>query len=86
MEQIVEKFVREMSRQLAEKKVRVELTDAARKLLAEKGYDPAFGARPLARVLEDEVKRPLTEELLFGRLQAGGKATVDVEDGRIVLR
>jgi ATP-dependent Clp protease ATP-binding subunit ClpA len=86
MERIVEKFVREMSRQLAEKKVRVELTDAARKLLAEKGYDPAFGARPLARVLEDEVKRPLTEELLFGKLQAGGKATVDVEDGRIVLR
>ncbi|HEX5718185.1 MAG TPA: ATP-dependent Clp protease ATP-binding subunit ClpA [Thermoanaerobaculia bacterium] len=86
MEQIVEKFVREMSRQLAEKKVRVEITDAARKLLAEKGYDPAFGARPLARVLEDEVKRPLTEELLFGRLQAGGKAIVDVEDGRIVLR
>ena len=86
MERIVEKFVREMSKQLAEKKVRVELTDAARKLLAEKGYDPAFGARPLARVLEDEVKRPLTEELLFGRLQAGGKATVDVEDGRIVLR
>jgi ATP-dependent Clp protease ATP-binding subunit ClpA len=86
MERIVEKFVREMSRQLAEKKVRVELTDAARKLLAEKGYDPAFGARPLARVLEDEVKRPLTEELLFGKLQTGGKATVDVEDGRIVLR
>jgi len=86
MERIVEKFVREMSRQLAEKKVRVEITDAARKLLAEKGYDPAFGARPLARVLEDEVKRPLTEELLFGKLQAGGKATVDVEDGRIVLR
>jgi ATP-dependent Clp protease ATP-binding subunit ClpA len=86
MERIVEKFVREMSRQLAEKKVRVELTDAARKLLAEKGYDPAFGARPLARILEDEVKRPLTEELLFGKLQAGGKATVDVEDGRIVLR
>jgi ATP-dependent Clp protease ATP-binding subunit ClpA len=86
MEQIVEKFVREMSRQLSEKKVRIELTGAARKLLAEKGYDPAFGARPLARVLEDEVKRPLTEELLFGRLQAGGKVTVDVEDGRIVLR
>src|SRR5688572_22803148 len=86
MEKIVEKFVREMSRQLAEKKVRVELTDAARKLLAEKGYDPAFGARPLARVLEDEVKRPLTEELLFGKLQTGGKAIVDVEDGRIVLR
>ncbi len=86
MEQIVEKFVREMSRQLAEKKVRIELTDAARKLLAEKGYDPSFGARPLARVLEDEVKRPLTEELLFGKLQAGGKATVDVEDGQIVLR
>ena len=75
-----------MTGQLAEKKVRLELTDAARKLLAEKGYDPAFGARPLARVIEDSVKRPLTEELLFGKLQNGGKAVVDAEDGEIVLR
>jgi ATP-dependent Clp protease ATP-binding subunit ClpA len=86
MEQIVDKIVRQLSAQLGEKGVEIELTGAARKLLAEKGYDPAFGARPLGRVLEDQVKRPLTEELLFGRLTSGGKATVDAEGGEIVLR
>jgi ATP-dependent Clp protease ATP-binding subunit ClpA len=86
MEKIVDKFVRELSAQVAEKKVRIELTEPARKLLAEKGYDPAFGARPLGRVIEDTIKRPLTDELLFGKLQNGGTAVVDVEDGQILLR
>ncbi len=86
MERIVEKFVRELSAQLAEKKVTVEITDAARKLLAEKGFDPAFGARPLSRVIEEKVKRPLTDELLFGALENGGTATVDAEGGEIVMR
>ena len=66
--------------------VTIELTDPARKLLAEKGYDPAFGARPLARVIEETVKRPLTDELLFGALENGGTATVDAREGEIVLR
>ena len=86
MERIVEKFIRELSKQVAEKKVRIEITDAARKLLAEKGYDPAFGARPLGRVIEETVKRPLTEELLFGKLQGGGQATVDAEGDEIVVK
>ncbi len=86
MEKIVEKFIRELGKQIAEKKVRIEITDAARKLLAEKGYDPAFGARPLGRVIEESVKRPLTEELLFGKLQNGGKATVDAEADEIVVK
>jgi ATP-dependent Clp protease ATP-binding subunit ClpA len=86
MEKIVDKFVRELSVQLAEKKVRVEITDAARKLLAEKGFDPTFGARPLGRVIEETVKRPLTDELLFGSLENGGTATVDAEGGEIVMR
>jgi ATP-dependent Clp protease ATP-binding subunit ClpA len=86
MEKIVDKFVRELSVQLAEKKVRVEITDAARKLLAEKGFDPTFGARPLGRVIEETVKRPLTDELLFGVLENGGTATVDAEGGEIVMR
>jgi ATP-dependent Clp protease ATP-binding subunit ClpA len=86
MEKIVEKFIRELDAQVAEKKVRIEISEAARKLLAEKGYDPAFGARPLGRVIEESVKRPLTEELLFGKLQNGGKAMVDAEDGEIVVR
>jgi ATP-dependent Clp protease ATP-binding subunit ClpA len=86
MEQIVDKFIRELSLQLAEKKVTIDLTEPARKLLAEKGFDPTFGARPLGRVIEDKVKRPLTEELLFGALENGGTATVDVEEGEIVMR
>jgi ATP-dependent Clp protease ATP-binding subunit ClpA len=86
MEQIVDKFIRELSAQLAEKKVTVELTAAARKRLAEKGFDPAFGARPLSRVIEETIKRPLTDELLFGALENGGTATVDVEEGEVVVR
>jgi ATP-dependent Clp protease ATP-binding subunit ClpA len=86
MERIVEKFIHELGVQIAEKKVRIEISEAARKLLAEKGYDPNFGARPLGRVIEESVKRPLTEELLFGKLQNGGKATIEAEDGEIVVR
>ncbi len=86
MEQIVEKFIRQLGVQLAGKKVRIELTQAARTLLAEKGYDPAFGARPLARVVEDTIKRPLTDELLFGKLQSGGTVVVDREGDELVVR
>ena len=86
MEQIVDKFIRELSSQLGERKVTIELTEAARQLLAEKGFDPTFGARPLGRVIEDAVKRPLTEELLFGALENGGTATVDAEGGAVVMR
>ncbi|HEX9945644.1 MAG TPA: AAA family ATPase [Thermoanaerobaculia bacterium] len=86
MEQIVDKFIRELSAQLGERNVKIDLTDAARKLLAEKGFDPTFGARPLGRVIEDQVKRPLTEELLFGALENGGTATVDAEGGEVVMR
>jgi ATP-dependent Clp protease ATP-binding subunit ClpA len=86
MERIVDKFIRELSTQLAEKSVKVELTEAARKLLAEKGFDPTFGARPLGRVIEEKVKRPLTDELLFGKLENGGTATVDAEGGEVAMR
>jgi len=86
MQQIVDKFVRELAAQLAEKNVKVEITEAARQLLGEKGFDPAFGARPLGRVIEESVKRPLTDELLFGALENGGTATVDAEGGEIVMR
>jgi ATP-dependent Clp protease ATP-binding subunit ClpA len=86
MEQIVDKLVRELAAQLGERKVAIELTEAARKLLAEKGFDPTFGARPLGRVIEDTVKRPLTEELLFGALENGGTATVDAAGGEVVMR
>ena len=62
------------------------MSGAGRKLLAELGYDPAFGARPLARVIEDQVKRRLTDEILFGELEGGGKVTVDAAGGEIALR
>jgi len=80
MERIVDKLIRQLGDLLAEKKVTIELTEAARHWLAEKGFDPAFGARPLARVVEDAVKRPLTDELLFGKLQSGGTAVIDVAE------
>jgi ATP-dependent Clp protease ATP-binding subunit ClpA len=86
MQRIVDKFVRELAVQLAEKNVKVEITEAARQLLGEKGFDPAFGARPLGRVIEETVKRPLTDELLFGALENGGTAMVDAEGGEIVMR
>ena len=80
MGSIVDKLVSELSVRLREKKVRVELSDAARDYLARKGYDPAFGARPLARVLRTELAEPLSEELLYGALQKGGAVRVEVED------
>jgi len=86
MERIVDKFIAQLSGLLIEKKVRIELTDPARRWLAERGFDPAFGARPLARVVEDTVKRPLTDELLFGKLQAGGTAVIDLEGDGITVR
>jgi ATP-dependent Clp protease ATP-binding subunit ClpA len=79
MGQIVDKFVTELAAQLAERKVTIELSPGARAYLAEKGYDPMNGARPLARVIQDEVKRPLTDELLFGKLVNGGKVRVDAD-------
>jgi ATP-dependent Clp protease ATP-binding subunit ClpA len=78
MEKIVDKLIAELGVQLAPKGVRLELTPEARRLLAERGHDPAFGARPLARVIDEAVKRPLTQELLFGALQGGGTAVVEV--------
>ncbi|MEJ5347841.1 MAG: ATP-dependent Clp protease ATP-binding subunit ClpA [Desulfosoma sp.] len=80
MEKIVDKFLDELNRQVAEKKIVVQLSSKARRWLAEKGYDPAFGARPLARVVQKEIKDPLAEEILFGRLQKGGRVTVLCRD------
>jgi ATP-dependent Clp protease ATP-binding subunit ClpA len=79
MEKIVEKFLRELTALLVEKNVVIEATPAAKTWLGVKGYDKAMGARPLARIIQEEVKRPLTEEILFGQLEKGGKAIVDVD-------
>ena len=67
------------------KGVTLELTDAARAHLAEKGFDRLFGARPMARLIEREIKKPLAEEILFGRLRDGGKVVADVKDDELVL-
>ncbi len=78
MSQVVDKFVMELEVQLGDRGVSIELTAAARAWLAERGYEPAFGARPLARVIQEHVKKPLAEELLFGRLSKGGTVLVDI--------
>jgi ATP-dependent Clp protease ATP-binding subunit ClpA len=85
MGQIVDKFIVELSAQLADRKVTLTLTEAARALLAEKGFDPFNGARPLGRVIQDLVKRPLTDELLFGQLASGGQVQVDAADGALTF-
>lgn len=85
MERIVDKFVAELDTQLGEQKVELELTAPARKWLAEKGYDPKMGARPLERVIRDHLKRPLSEEVLFGALEHGGHAKVRVSAGELIF-
>src|SRR5206468_806189 len=77
METIVEKFVLQLESQLAERRVAITLTPAAREWLALKGYDPKFGARPLARVIQKDVRDPLTDQVLFGELEHGGTVTID---------
>jgi len=77
METIVEKFVLQLESQLAERHVAIALKPAARAWLAKAGYDPVYGARPLARAVQTHVRDPLTDELLFGRLEQGGTVTID---------
>ena len=79
MGNVVDKFLRELELQLGERGVQVSVTPAARAKLAELGYDPQMGARPLARVIEEKIKRPLADELLFGKLKNGGAVVVDLE-------
>ncbi len=76
IDRVVDKFVAELEGQLAERGVSIELSDPARKWLGQKGYSPEYGARPLARVIQDNIKKPLAEELLFGKLAEGGAVEV----------
>ncbi|MBF0488323.1 MAG: AAA family ATPase, partial [Nitrospirae bacterium] len=80
---VVDKFIGELIEQLHKKRVSIEVSDEARRRLAEKGYDRRYGARPLGRVIQTEIKTALSEEILFGRLQKGGKVCVDIVDGKI---
>jgi ATP-dependent Clp protease ATP-binding subunit ClpA len=85
METIVEKFVLQLEAQLAERHVAITLTPEARAWLATKGYDPKFGARPLARVVQKEVRDPLTDEILFGKLENGGTVTIGVDGDKLTF-
>jgi ATP-dependent Clp protease ATP-binding subunit ClpA len=82
---IVDKFAKELNQQLAEKKVVVTLTDAAREWLGKNGFDPKFGARPMARLIHERIKQPLANEILFGKLETGGAVSVDEKDGELKL-
>jgi ATP-dependent Clp protease ATP-binding subunit ClpA len=81
VEGIVDKFIGELNGQLAKRKVAVSVTEKARGYLAEMGYDVAMGARPLGRVIQEKIKDPLTDEMLFGRLKEGGKVLIDYDEG-----
>jgi ATP-dependent Clp protease ATP-binding subunit ClpA len=84
--QVVDKFLMQLEAQLAEKKVEVSYTDALKKYLAKHGFDPLMGARPMARLIQDTIRRALADELLFGRLANGGKVTIDIDaDDKIKL-
>ncbi len=83
---IVDKFVRELAAQLADRRVHIEVDATARDWLAERGYDPLYGARPLARVIQEHIKRPLADELLFGQLAKGGKVLVTISEDKPAFR
>ncbi|WP_437805230.1 ATP-dependent Clp protease ATP-binding subunit ClpA [Sorangium sp. So ce1078] len=86
MGSIVDKFIGELAAMLADRSVTVEVTERARAELATRGYDPANGARPLGRVIENEIKRRLGDELLFGALENGGNVAVDFEGGDFTFK
>ncbi|TDL81854.1 ATP-dependent Clp protease ATP-binding subunit ClpA [Palleronia sediminis] len=83
---VVEKFVLQLEAQLMDRNVTIELTDEAAAWLADKGYDDKMGARPLGRVIQEHIKKPLAEELLFGKLAKGGVVRVTVKDGKLDLQ
>lgn len=84
MTQVVDKFIYELEAQLQEKQVTIEVEDSAKEWLAEHGFDPKMGARPMARVIQDSIKKPLAEELLFGRLANGGHLVIRAENGELI--
>ena len=78
---IVDKFLDEIGQRLSSKKIEIKVSKKLRSWLAEKGYDVSYGARPLGRLIQDKIKKPISEELLFGKLaKAGGKITLDLDD------
>ena len=82
---MVDKFVEELDKRLAEKEVTLVVDEAARKWLCEKGYDKKMGARPMARLIQEHLKKPLADELLFGKLSMGGHVEVTADAQGIQL-
>jgi ATP-dependent Clp protease ATP-binding subunit ClpA len=82
---VVEKFVMQLEAQLADRNVTIELSSGAKEWLAERGYDRLYGARPLARVIQEYIKKPLAEELLFGKLVKGGSVKVNLVEGKLAF-
>ena len=80
---MVTKFVLQLEAQLADRNITIELTDEAADWLAKNGFDELYGARPLARVIQDSIKKPLADDILFGRLTGGGHVKVQLKDGKI---
>jgi len=84
---VVDKFLMQLDEQLAEKKVEAQFSQSLKEHLAKKGFDPLMGARPMARLIQDTIRRALADELLFGRLQHGGRVSIDVgDDEKIKLK
>ena len=84
---VVDKFLMQLEEQLHEKKVEASFTPKLKEHLGKKGFDPLMGARPMARLIQDTIRRALADELLFGKLASGGKVTIDVDDAdKVVLR
>ena len=82
---VVDKFVIQLEEQLADRQVQIRLTDGVRDWLARKGYDPSFGARPLGRVIQEHIKKPMADELIFGKLSGGGMVEVRLEGDALVF-
>ena len=85
VERVVDKFIMQLEAQLSDKNISIDLSSAASKYLAEKGYDVAMGARPLSRIIQDKIKQPLAEEILFGSLQSGGVVSIDYKKGELTF-
>jgi ATP-dependent Clp protease ATP-binding subunit ClpA len=83
---VVDKFIKELRGQLTERNVTLDLTEEARTWLANKGYDRLYGARPMARLIQQKVKEPLSEDLLFGQLEHGGHARLEIENDQLAIK
>jgi hypothetical protein len=83
--QVVQKFVLQLEAQLADRNITIETTDEAADWLAKNGFDELYGARPLARVIQEHIKKPLADDILFGKLSKGGHVKVVLKDGKIAF-